>query len=108
MVFRNLIFGVLFFTQSQPVRMVRVSGIVTDNAGAFIPSVTIAFKAKKYEKEIVTSDDGRYELDLPAGTYEVRGSFQGCKDFRLKQWNAGPDASNTLNMSLYCPPTPIY
>jgi hypothetical protein len=92
-----------------PVAVVaKVSGIVTDNAGAYLPGVTVTFKAKKIKRTIVAAKDGRYELELPAETYEVIGSLQGCKDFRLKGWIAKTDTANVLNMSLYCRPTPIY
>ena len=90
------------------VRITKVSGHVTDNAGASLPTVTVTFKAKKFEKKLVVADDGRYELDLPAGRYEVIARLQGCKDFRLKEWDAQSERFNTLNISLYCPPTPIY
>src|SRR5262245_9770484 len=95
-------------SHAQATRLAKVSGVVTDNVGAFLPSVTITFKAKKIQRKVVAAGDGRYELELPAGTYEVIGSLQGCKDFRLKEWIAQSDAENALNMSLYCRPTPIY
>jgi hypothetical protein len=90
------------------VGIAKVMGLVTDNAGASLPTVTVTFKGKNFEKKVVSADDGRYEIDLPAGTYEVIARLPTCKDFRLKEWNAKSERSNTLNMSLYCPPTPIY
>jgi len=95
-------------SRSHATRFAKVSGFVTDSVGAFLPNVTITFKAKQIQRKIVVAASGRYELELPATTYEVIGSLQGCKDFRLKGWIAKSDTENTLNMSLYCKPTPIY
>ena len=118
--FHSLASGVLCFTivsllglPSQPpsepvVGTTKVSGLVTDNVGASLPSATVTFMAKKFEKKSVAADDGHYELDLPVGTYEVVARFQGCRDFHLKEWNAESKPSNTLDLSLYCPPTPIH
>ena len=110
-----LLFAVTFLSaytlsqsRSQATRVAKVSGVITDNVGAFLPNVTITFKAKKIQRKIVVAGDGRYQLELPAATYEVIGSLQGCKDVRLKDWTAKSDTENTLNMSLYCRPTPIY
>jgi hypothetical protein len=116
MTFPWLAFGILFSSlsppaliqsQSQPVRLANVAGLVMDNVGAFLPRVIITFKAKKIQKQTVVAGDGRYELELPAGTYEVIGRLQGCNDFRLKRWDAQPATHNTLNLSLHCAPTPI-
>jgi hypothetical protein len=87
---------------------INVSGLVTDHAGASLPGVIISFKAKHIEKKVLAAADGRYELALAAGTYEVIGKLQGCKDFRLKKWNTESATRNTLNLSLLCRPTPIY
>jgi Carboxypeptidase regulatory-like domain len=101
--------GLPILWPSEPVvGVTKVSGLVTDNVGASLPKATVTFKAKRLEKKAVAADDGHYELDLPVGKYDVIARLQGCKDFRLKGWNAQSKTSNTLNMSLYCPPTPIY
>jgi|ERR1041385_6812966 hypothetical protein len=107
MSYRHLALGALLLIQS-PVRIAKVSGLVTDNVGGWLRQVTVIFRAEKFEKKIVSGDGGHYQLDLPAGKYEVRARFHGCKDFRLKEWTAQRDIPNTLNISLYCPPTPIY
>jgi hypothetical protein len=57
---------------SEPVvQLTKISGLVTDNLGASLPKATIIFKAKRFEKKIVVSDDGHYAIDLPVGAYEV-------------------------------------
>jgi hypothetical protein len=106
MILGSIILGAALFWQAS-VQMVKVSGLVTDNMGASLPFVAISFKAKNFDKQITASGDGLYEVEIPVGTYEVRGRLQGCKDFRLKNWKAQSGIPNTLNVSLYCPPTPI-
>ena len=86
----------------------RVSGTVTDDVGGTIPKAAITFKSKKFTKIAIASEDGKYELELPAGTYEVTVKFQGCKDFRLRDWNAHSSGSMALDIALYCPPTPVF
>jgi hypothetical protein len=101
--------GALLFIQSpsELLHVAKVSGLVTDNVGGWLPHVAITFKAKNFEKKVVAGEDGRYEVQLPEGTYEVRGRLEGCKDFRLKRWEAKPDTKNTLDLIIFCPATRI-
>jgi hypothetical protein len=89
------------------VRVTKVSGFVTDNAGGSIPQATVTFKAKRFQKNAITARDGHYEIELPEGIYEVIARFPGCKDFGLKKWSAQSNQASTLSISLHCPATPI-
>jgi hypothetical protein len=86
----------------------QTSGTIKDGAGATLPKVTITFKAKHFKREIVASQDGHYEVDLPFGTYSVIARLQGCRDFHLKTWTVQADKRNTLNITMKCRSTPIF
>jgi Carboxypeptidase regulatory-like domain len=89
------------------VRIATVSGFVTDKVGGSLPEATVTFKKRALEKKAIATHEGHYELELPTGKYEVTARFQGCKNFRLENWDAQLESSNTLNISLNCPSTPI-
>ena len=61
-----------------------VVGNVRDTSGAAVPgsSVTIVEKATALERTAVSNETGAYSFtNLPAGTYDVKVSLQGFKEF---------------------------
>src|SRR5258706_6072563 len=81
----------------------RISGTVSDPAGAVVPNIkiTITNEATKAERTTVTNADGFYAAEnLPVGSYSVTAEQNGFK----KTFTAGvgvvAGAHVTLNMSL--------
>ena len=50
----------------------RVNGTVVDNAGAAISKVQITIQNSTVSFSAVSTEDGKFQLDVPPGTYEVR------------------------------------
>src|SRR5579871_1283678 len=79
-----------------------ISGTVTDESGAVIPSatVTITNKATGNARALTANTEGLYSAPaLPAGDYEVRAEMQGFRtEVRPAQVLAG--SSTTVNMAL--------
>jgi hypothetical protein len=81
-----------------------ISGTVTDESGAVVPSatVTISNKATNFSRTITTNTEGLYSAPaLPAGDYEVRVELQGFRTLRRDaQVAAGSTTTVEMKMSL--------
>ncbi|PYS46486.1 MAG: hypothetical protein DMG13_29875, partial [Acidobacteria bacterium] len=79
-----------------------ISGTVTDESGAVVPSaiLTVTNKATGNARTLTANEDGLYSAPaLPAGEYEVRAEMQGFRtEVRAAQVLAG--SSTTVNMAL--------
>ena len=77
-----------------------ISGTVTDESGAVVPSaiLTVTNKATGNARTLTANEDGLYSAPaLPAGEYEVRAEMQGFRtEVRAAQVLAG--SSTTVNM----------
>ena len=90
------------------VSITKVTGLIADSTGGTLPKAVITFRAKRFERTVLASDDGHYEVDLPVGRYDVTARIRGCHAFRLKAWDAERKPSNSLPVSLYCSSTPAH
>jgi hypothetical protein len=52
-----------------------LAGIVTSEGA--LPGVKVTVATRDFERSAVTDSDGRYRIDLPAGTYVVRAELPG-------------------------------
>lgn len=82
----------------------RVKGTVSDWQPARILGACLTFKAKSFEKNIKVDEDGAFEVELPAGTYEVTAHAFHFEQFRLKALRVEPNATRTLDITLKLAP----
>jgi len=57
----------------------KLSGLVVDPDGAIIPNAKVIVEAGTFRREVVSTENGRYEIELPSGKYlvtVVRGDFR--------------------------------
>ncbi len=50
----------------------RLKGTVLDTAGAAIPKVQITIQNSTASFKVVSDDEGKFQIDLPPGTYQIR------------------------------------
>ena len=50
----------------------RITGTVLDTAGMPIPKIQITVQNSSASFNAVSDEDGKFQIDLPAGTYELR------------------------------------
>src|SRR6476659_7944199 len=81
----------------------RISGTVTDPAGAVVPNIkiTIANEATKVARTLTTDSDGFYVADnLPVGSYSVTAEQNGFKKTFTSGIGVVAGAHVTLNVGL--------
>jgi hypothetical protein len=91
----------------QRVTMTRVTGVVKDNSGGVLPHVTITFRTRKLQKNVMSRSDGSFAVDLPEDTYRVGANIGGCHRFKRNQFDTRTGETVNLDITLKCPATPI-
>ena len=76
----------------------KLSGVVFDSGDARVPGAKIIIEAEGFRREIVATDEGSYEIDLPAGTYTVIAKGAGFYPSRHCCVQIRSDAHTTLNL----------
>lgn len=89
---------------SQPVGT--VSGTIMDSSGAVIvlPRPTIIFKGTNDARRVTPDDNGDYEIDLPAGAYDVTTELPGYYPLRRAKFRVLAGSRVTINLV----PSPRY
>jgi len=68
--------------------LTKVTGIIKDSHDASVPSAAVLFETridgKKVKQKVKSNRDGLFEIELPAGTYQVIVKFSGFHEFKYK------------------------
>ena len=77
-----------------------LAGLILDPGGARVPAAKVIIEAKKFRREVVSDDDGRYSVDLPEGKYEVRVERDGFYPSRKKTISISLNVTTNLDVVL--------
>src|SRR5262245_41075897 len=61
----------------------KLVGIVADPNCVYVPGANIIITGKRLKRELSSGDDGSYSVDLPPGTYLIRGFVTVRKRVRI-------------------------
>ena len=78
----------------------RLKGFVLDRGGARIPAAVIVIEAENFGKESGYTEDGSYQVDLPAGSYRVTARSDGFYPLRRERVRVSAGTTKTLNFRL--------
>ena len=78
----------------------RLKGFVLDRGGARIPAAVIVIEAENFVKESGYTEDGSYQVDLPAGSYRVTVRSDGFYPLRRERVRVSAGTTKTLNFRL--------
>ena len=85
-------------------RKSRIAGVVLDTNGARIPSAAVRVENAGARREAYTSEEGSFEVELPAGTYGITVEAEGFKNFVLSSFRARADRRESLKVSMKVKP----
>jgi len=87
----------------------RITGIVVDPNGARVVGAIIRIENADYRKTKRSDTEGRFELQAPAGIYELTVEQSGFKKFRLRdvQVESGTRELGNIRLEVATPPSPI-
>jgi uncharacterized membrane protein len=87
----------------------RISGVVLDRNDARIVGAAITIKNEGFVRRVRSDDEGRFELELPAGTYEISVEQRGFKTYKLSSLrvDAGATAQIDIHLEVQRPKEPL-
>ena len=81
-----------------------LKGVVVDQQYARVLRSCLSVKNKTVEKKVVVDEEGAFEIDLPAGTYDITAQSPHFRQFRRNKLEIQPDTTTTLNIMLEVAP----
>ena len=77
----------------------KISGTVREKGKAALPGVTVILEGTRFGA--IADDQGRYSiLNIPAGTYTLRGKIIGYADYVVNNVQVTPDFTTEINLEL--------
>ena len=89
-------------------RTTRVAGVVIDVNDARIVGATITVANTEVKRVTRSDDEGKFEVEVPAGTYQITVEQPGFKKFRQAGLRIDADTSElSVRMEVAPPPMPL-
>jgi hypothetical protein len=82
----------------------KITGIVVDKNDARILGARIEIKNERTSRVLLSDDDGRFEAELPSGTYRITVWMDGFKRFDLSAVRLKPGARARLSVRMQLQP----
>ncbi len=77
----------------------KISGVVRERGKGPLPGVTVIVEGTRFGA--IADDQGRYTIiNVPAGTYTVRGRIVGYADYIVNDVDVQPDFTTDINLDL--------
>src|ERR1700690_1312438 len=77
-----------------------VQGTVTDPLGAVISEVEITFSGGQATRTVTTNPSGKFEVDLPVGSYTMKAELLGFRIYRRPLFLVKLPVGLTIDISL--------
>ncbi|HKG23710.1 MAG TPA: carboxypeptidase-like regulatory domain-containing protein [Blastocatellia bacterium] len=81
-------------------RKSRIVGVVLDPNGARVAFATIRIENAGAKREAYTSDEGSFEVELPAGSYRITIEAQGFQKVELASFRARANRRESLKVNM--------
>jgi len=78
----------------------RIVGLVLDRNDSRIARAVITIKNAEFIRRLRSDPEGNFEVELPAGSYEIKVEQPGFKTFKLPSLHAGAGATARINIHL--------
>ena len=85
---------------SAPEASGKLSGLILDPGEARVVGAKIIIEAKGFRREVISTDDGSYEIALPEGKYKMRVELGGFYPSRKKTVRISSNATTKLDVTL--------
>jgi len=82
----------------------RLVGVVLDRNDALVAGATIRVSSGTFKRRVSSDGDGRFEMELPAGCYELTAEQPGFRKFRLSPFQVRAGARELINIHLELAP----
>ena len=84
--------------QPQSEAMGKLTGLILDRGDARVPKAKIVVERKGFHREMTSEDDGRYEIELPVGSYAITVTRDGFHPTRNTDVQIRSNSQTTFNV----------
>ena len=82
----------------------RLVGVVLDRNDAIVIGATVRVTSGTFKGRVKSDGDGRFEMELPAGCYELTAEQPGFRKFRLNPFQVRAGTRELINIHLEVAP----
>jgi hypothetical protein len=97
-IFVLIISGASFAQTSAGSQTGKLKGTVKDAAHAIMPNVTMVLDSGSVRRQIISDENGNYEIDLPLGTYTLTATKEGYRPPKTRRFRLRADVVTTLDI----------
>jgi len=92
------------FAYTQAEEMSNIAGTVLDKNNARIAGATIKIENAQFNRKLHSSDAGKFEIELPAGEYQITVEKEGFHKFELSPVRANAGVCELVNIHMEAKP----
>lgn len=81
-----------------------LEGLVIDPINARVTRASIKIEGRRFKQEIESDEEGRFQIELPTGTYQISAYCLGFGLFQQKNVKVKANATTTINVPLKIAP----
>ena len=85
---------------SQDRNVSTITGVVLDTNNARIVDTLVKIENAKIRQHVKSDDEGRFQIELPAGDYQITAEHHGFKRFEFSPFRAQPGACELVNIHM--------
>jgi hypothetical protein len=82
----------------------RLVGVVLDRNDAVVIGAAVRVNSGTFKRRVKSDGDGRFEMELPAGCYELTAERPGFRKFRLNPFQVRAGTRELINIHLELAP----
>jgi uncharacterized membrane protein len=78
----------------------KIIGVVLDANNARIVGATIKIENARFNRELQSGEEGNFEVELPAGTYQITVEKHGFQRFELSPFRVNANVCELVNVHM--------
>ncbi len=78
----------------------KIAGVVLDINDARIADATVIIERAKFKRELRSGDAGEFEIELPAGVYQITVEKHGFNRFVVESLKVKPKVTEMINIHM--------
>ena len=78
----------------------KIQGVLLDINDARIVGARVIIENGKLKRELTSADEGNFEIELPAGSYQIRVEANGFRKFELSPFKVKAGVTEMINIHM--------